>query len=209
MNKRLTTLSGLPGPAALVAAILLSLYLGAPRAGAQSSGDSGHDVIKVVAHLPLNGMHVNQMFIQQRDRKDYLYLHRPTKDAFALVDVTHPDKPVLLSRDALKETSATQLQTPASGSALAISVTSDQSSPAAQGNVKLPTETVSLVDMSDPKNPKTAKTFKGVTSVYPDDSRKLVYIVNADGLWIVSHHMTHPMPLCTSEDALTPYPDCQ
>jgi hypothetical protein len=33
--------------------------------------------------------------------------------------------------------------------------------------------------------------------------------VNNDGLWIVSHHMTHPLPLCNSESALTPEPDCQ
>ena len=69
----------------------------------------------------------------------------------------------------------------------------------------LPTETVQLLNMSDPKNVKVMKTFKGVTSIYPDDGRKLVYLVNSDGLWIVSHRMTHPLPLCNSGSALTPF----
>jgi hypothetical protein len=47
---------------------------------------------------------------------------------------------------------------------------------------RLPTETIQFVDMSDPKNAKNVKTFEGVTSVYPDDGRKLVYLTNGDGI---------------------------
>jgi len=45
--------------------------------------------------------------------------------------------------------------------------------------------------------------------MYPEDARKLVYLVNGEGLWIASHHMTHPIPLCDSEAALTPLPNCR
>jgi hypothetical protein len=170
---------------------------------------SPEEQVRVLAHLPLEGMHVNQMFVQQRGNKYYLYLHRPGKNAFALVDVTKPDKPVLLSRNALKETSRAQVEPPAGGSVLAIAVTPEggqgQGAPAA----KLPTETVQLVDMSNPKGGKTIKTFKGVTSMYPDDARKLVYLVNDEGLWVVSHRMNRPLPLCTSESDINPMPDCQ
>jgi hypothetical protein len=195
---------------AFLTTIFLSLLVSVPSAVALTSTASPQEHVKVVAHVPLNGMHVNQMFIQQRGSKFYLYLHRPIKDAFALVDVSNPDKPVLLSRDALKESPESQVQPPAGGSVLALTVTPEagpaQAAPAA---VPLPTETVQFVDMSNPKSAKTLKTFKGVTSVYPDDARKLVYLVNGEGLWIVSHRMTRPMPLCTSEAALTPLPDCQ
>jgi hypothetical protein len=204
------SLNVLSGRSAFLAVILLALSVVMPMAAAQTSSGSSHEVVKVVGHLPLEGMHVNQMFIQQRHGKYFLYLHRPVKDAFAVVDVSHPDKPVLLNRNALKETSGSQVQPPATGSVLALTVTPDagpaQATPAA---VPLPSETVQLVDMSDPKNAKTLKTFKGVTSMYPDDGRKLIYLVNAEGLWIISHRMLRPMPLCTSEDALTPFPDCQ
>jgi hypothetical protein len=170
---------------------------------------SGQEQVKVLGHLPLNGMHVNQMFSQLRGDKVYLYLHRPTKDAFAVVDVTKPDKPTLLTRDVLKESSGEQIQT-APGSALAIAVTPENGvGETAAAPVSLPTETVQFVDMSDPKNVKSVKKFTGVTSVYSDDGRKLVFLVNGEGLWIVGHHMTHPLPLCNSEASLTPIPDCQ
>jgi len=45
--------------------------------------------------------------------------------------------------------------------------------------------------------------------MYPDDGRKLVYLVNGEGLWIISHRMLGPLPLCSSESALSPLPDCQ
>jgi len=168
----------------------------------------GTEHIRVVGHLPLQNMHVNQMFVQQRGSKTYLFLHRPTKQAYAVVDVTTPGSPVLVSRDTLKESSATQIEGTAPGSAFAIAVTPENSAES-QGSTALASETVQFVDMSNPKSAKTVKIFKGVTSIYPDDGRKLVYLVNGDGLWIVSHNMTHPLPLCNSESALTPEPDCQ
>lgn len=200
----------LPGRLALFIPTLVILLMAVPSAPARTPSGSPQESVKVVGHLPLDGMHVNQMFVQQRASKFYLYLHRPMKDAFALVDVTHPEKPVLLSRDALKEKPQSQLQPPASGSVLALSVTPEESaSRAAPASLQLPTETVQLVDMSNPKSPKSVKTFKGVTSEYPDDARKLVYLVNGEGLWIIRHRMARPLPLCSSEDALNPLPDCQ
>jgi len=195
--------------------------LGVSSASAQGSSNpqtagglqmvSGQEHITVVGHIPLDGMSVNQMFVQQRNNnKVYLYLHRPTKQAYAVVDVTKPGDPVLLNRDALKQAKGERVEGPATGSVVAIAVTPENGTgSSATPAVQLSTETVQFVDMSDPKNPKSVKTFKGVTSVYPDDSRKLVYLVNGEGLWIVSHHMTHPLPMCNSEAALTSEPDCQ
>jgi hypothetical protein len=168
---------------------------------------TGQEHIRVLSHLDLGGMHVNQMFVEQRSEKVYLFLHRPAKQAYALVDVSDPSHPVLVSRDVLKA-GAGRVEDPATGSAFALTVTPESTS-ASTSAPALPKETVNLVDMSDPKNPKTVKTFKGVTAVYPEDGRKLVYLVNDEGLWVVSHRMTHPLPLCNSESALTPEPDCQ
>jgi hypothetical protein len=189
------------------AAILFTLLAPPPKALPQ--GTNGQEHIRVAGHLDLSAMHVNQMFIEQRGDKIYLFLHRPTKHAYALVDVTNPEHPVLVSRDIMK--SGGQIESPAPGSAFALTVTpeSGADTSAQTSAAPLPRETVNLVDMSDPKHVKTVKTFKGVTSVYPENGRKLVYLVNDEGLWIVSHGMTHPLPLCNSESALTPEPDCQ
>jgi len=192
-----------------LASALIGLLVIIPRAAAQTStGESSQEHVTVVAHLPLDKMHVNQMFVQRHNGKFYLYLRRPTEQSFALVDVTDPGKPVLVSRDAIRETPRSEVQPPAASSVLAFAFTPEGST-APVAPATLPTETVQLVDMSNPKNVHTVKTFTGVTSEYSEDDRKLVYLVNGEGLWIVSHHLTRPMPLCTSEDVLTPLPNCR
>jgi len=188
------------------------LAAGASGAAARTaSSESRKEHVDEVAHLPLDGMHVNQMFVERLDNnKVYLYLQRPTKEALAVVDVTNPDKPVLLSRDALQETAGSQVQPPAAGSALAIAFIPERSpaylSPATE---PLPTQTVQFLDMSDPKNVKSVRTITGVTSVYADDARKLVYVVNGEGLWIVRHFMPPSVHQCGSGEALNPLPNCQ
>jgi hypothetical protein len=198
----------------LVVGLLGSILALAPTAGAQSSASASPVQVNVAGHVELPGMRVKQMFLQQRGDKSYLFLRRADKNAFALVDVTNPSKPVLVQRHDLEEPAGGSVDLPAQGSALAIALIPTSASgsgasatPAAAS--ALPTETVRLLDTSDPRHPKTIKTFKGVTSITTDDGRRLVFLVNNDGLWVVSHHRNRPLPLCTSEDAETPEPDCQ
>ncbi|HXZ18456.1 MAG TPA: hypothetical protein VEG63_00815 [Candidatus Acidoferrales bacterium] len=196
-------------------AVLLALPTTAP---AQHKQGDNEESVRVVAHIELPRMHVNGMFVQQRGKKSYLFLHRPVKQAFAVVDVTKPEKPVIVERSTLAGTSEARTEVSPSAPMLAITVTPDGNPAAGAAGAKpagemaevvLPSETVSLVDLSDPKHPKTLKTFKGVTSYVPDDSRKLIFIVNPEGLWVVRHWQFRPMPLCTSEDALMFEPNCQ
>jgi hypothetical protein len=202
--------------------IVLSLFasvLGAPTDGAaQTPPGAAAEQVKVVGHLALSGIHVNQMFTQSRDGKQYLYLHRPTRQAFAVVDVTKPEKPVLVERATLTETPQAHVDVNPANSLLAIAVSPEGNAGASEvqakseagaATVALPTETVRLMDLSDPKHPKTLKTFTGVTSMLPDDSRKLIYIVNSEGLWLVRHHQSRPMPMCSSADSLIQDPNCQ
>jgi hypothetical protein len=65
------------------------------------------------------------------------------------------------------------------------------------------------MDLSDPKHPRTIRTFNGVTSILPDDTRKLVFIASNEGLSVLSHKQPFHLPLCTSEDAMEPDPECQ
>jgi hypothetical protein len=192
--------------------------LPATSAAQYNKSEEAQESVKVIAHIELPGMHVNSMFVQHRDNKDYLYLHRPTKQAFAVVDVTKPNKPVIVERAALPEPARARVDVNSAEPLLAISVTPEVNAEARLASTKsgndasqinLPTETVSLVDLTNPKNPKIIKTFKGVTSYLPDDSRKLIYVVNPEGLWVVHHQQSQPMRFCTSEDALMQEPNCQ
>ena len=198
---------------------LLAMLLASPPEGmAQARAGAGQEQVNVVGHLALQEIHVNQMFTQNRNGRHYLYLHRPTRQAFALVDVSNMDKPVLLARTALREPPQASVAVDSANPILGIAVAPDGNARARVVEAKsekgspavvLSTETVRLMDLSDPTHPKTLKTFTGVTSMLPDDSRKAIYIVNDEGLWIVRHRQSRPMPICSSEDALVPVPDCQ
>jgi hypothetical protein len=52
--------------------------------------------------------------------------------------------------------------------------------------------------MSDPKNPRVVKTLTGVSSVYSEDGRQLIYMTNSDGLWVIKHYETFRLPFCTT-----------
>jgi len=145
-------------------------------------------------------MPVKQILQQRRGEKGYLFLRR-AKNAFAIVHVTNAAKPVLLDRNALPEPTAGNISLPPSESALAIAFVPDRRSgsiaaASAPGAANLPTETVRLIDLSDPQHPNTVRTFEGVTSVAIDDSRKLVFLANNGGLWIVSHREL-ALPVCS------------
>lgn len=176
----------------LVSLLLLALLSVSPSV-AKDKKQSGGEDIRVLANLPLKDMQVNQMFVQQWGNKEYLYLHRAAEDVYALVDVTDPSKPILINADALKGTAP---EGSVGGSPLAITATPDKK---VEGAKELPTQTINFVDTSDPKHLNAVKTFKGVTSMYSDAARKLVYLVNDEGLWIIRH--SKPLPVCTGDPA--------
>ena len=167
--------------------------------------------VSVAGHLELQGISVKHIFLQQRGSKYYLLLRRADKNAFAIVDVTNPGKPVLTEKSALPEPAGGDVDLPGPGSALAIAFVPDSAPATAAGKPgdSLPTETVRLIDLGDPRHPKTIRVFNKVTSVASDDGRKLVFLANNEGLWIISHHRNRPLPMCTSESEIEPLPDCQ
>ena len=181
----------------------LALLLASPtllpvntQAATQDPKSNGKEMTKVVAHIALPGSAVRQIFFQEENGKRYLYLQQNVH--FTVVDVTDPDKPEIVDRvkPGGKLTDV--------GAGLAIAVSSDQS-----GEGTVPTQTVKLMDMSDPKNPRTAKTFTGVTSMYSEDGRHLIYLANGEGLWIVKHSMSHRLPFCTSESEENSVAQCR
>jgi len=166
------------------------------RAAAQDDKPRTKDKVVVLAHLAVPGSAVRQILVQEEKGKRYLLLQQNVH--FTVVDVTDSKNPQIVDRVAEKG-KLTQL-----GAGLAISVQADQSGP---GSV--PTQTVRLVDLSDPKNPHVVKTLTGVTSIYSDDGRKLIYATNNEGLWIIKHYETFRLPYCTTESAVNTVAKCQ
>jgi hypothetical protein len=157
------------------------------RTAAQDKDKQGSkEKIVVLAHLAIPGSSARQIFLQQEKGKQYLYLQQRTH--FTVVNVTDPKNPKIIER------AEGQGQLTGVGSAVAISVQSEQ-----PNQDSVPTQTVRLVDVSDPKNPHAVKKFEGVTSIFSEDGRKLIYLTNGDGLWIVKHYEPYRLPMCTSD----------
>jgi hypothetical protein len=167
----------------------------------------------VIAHLPLPQATGNQMLLQKENGKQYLYVQQAAKQGFMVVDVTKPEKPSLLKRTAeSNQATSGNLEMVSPDVAIA---EAPEKTPATLTSSSHPTETVRVLDLSDPRNPKTLETFTKVTSLLPDGGHSLLYVTNNEGLWILRYN--HPSllepskkkPPCDSNSEIMAMPpDC-
>lgn len=179
-----------------------------------SPGDfyPSHTDAKVIAHLALSGASPRQMFLQQAGRKQYLYLQQPAQEALTVVDVTKPTKPKIVSHVlgenlTLVSSGLAIAEKPNNSAAVDASRTTGGAEGARGGGSV--SESVRVLDVSDPAHPRTVQTFSGVTSVLPDDAHGLIYVANGEGIWILSHQQVLRRHLCGSSDAISSaIPNC-
>jgi hypothetical protein len=167
----------------------------------------------VIAHLALPQSTGSQMLLQRENGKQYLYVQQAAKQGFMVVDVTKPEKPSLLKRTAeSNQATSGNLEMVSPDVAIA---EAPEKTPTTVTSSNHPTETVRVLDLSDPHNPKTLETFTKVTSILPDGSRSLIYLTNNEGLWVLRYN--HPSllepakkkPPCDSNSEIMAMPpDC-
>jgi hypothetical protein len=167
----------------------------------------------VIAHLPLPQATGNQMLLQRENGKHYLYVQQAGKQGFMVVDVSNPEKPNLLKRTAESNQSTSgNLEMVSPDVAIA---EAPERTPTTLASSNHPTETVRVLDLSDPRNPKTLETFNKVTSILPDGGHSLIYLTNNEGLWILRYN--HPSlleparkkpPCDSSAEIMAMPPDC-
>ena len=171
---------------------------------------------KVIAHLSLQDPAGSEMLLQTKGDKHYLYVQKASRQGFTVVDVTKPAAPTLVGRSGPSSNNdATAGRLEIVGPDVGLAEVPDKTSKGVIHSSDNPTETVKVLDLTDPAHPKVLQTFKGVTSTLQDPGRGLIYLANNDGLWILSHpkpglNPTKKKPACGSEDALSAMPpDCQ
>src|SRR3984957_1395607 len=167
----------------------------------------------VIAHLPLPQATGNQMLLQKEEGKQYLYVQQASKQGFMVVDVSKPERPNLLKRTAQSnQATAGNLEMVTPEVAIA---EAPEKKPTTLTSSNHPTETVRVLDLSDPRNPKTLQEFNGVTSLLPDGGHGLIYLTNNEGLWVLRY--SRPALLepakkkrpCDSESEISAMPpDC-
>jgi len=167
----------------------------------------------VIAHLSLPQPTGSQMLLQREEGKQYLYVQQASKQGFMIVDVSKPEQPSLLKRTAEQnQSTAGNLQMVSPDVAIA---EAPEKTPTTLTNSNHPTETVRLLDLSDPRNPKTLETFNKVSSLLPDGHHGLIYLTNDQGLWVLRYNrpaLLEPAkkkPPCDSNaEIMAMPPDC-
>jgi hypothetical protein len=209
-----------------VLGLLLLASLVVPNALAKTKNEPPTQKASVIAHLLLPGTPVSQLLLRQQGSKGYLYIQQTGKEGFTIVDVTQPEHPNVVKDVTLADKSGNE-KLEMLGNGVVLAETPDSSaaggtlhelSPAkaqtASGAAEPRTESIRVLDLSDPKNPRTLQTFDGVTNVLAEDTRNLIYITNGQGLWILRHNpnresQKRSLPACDSESVFSPIVDCQ
>jgi hypothetical protein len=153
------------------------------------------------------------MLLQRENDKQYLYVQQAAKQGFMIVDVTKPEKPSVLRHTAeSNQSTAGTLEMVSPEVAIA---EAPERTPTTLTSNSHPTETVRVLDLSDPRNPKTLETFNKVTSILPDGVHGLIYLTNNEGLWILRYNRpallepSKKKPPCDSNSAIMAMPpDC-
>jgi hypothetical protein len=141
------------------------------------------DEIEVVGHIPLTGGPVKRFLATQHFSSYYLYAEHENGGNLTLIDITKTDQPAVLADLASAPNGASSNLTVVAGTAALVS-----SEPAASTAVQAP-QTIRIMDFSDPQNPKVAREFTGVTAMSKDGGRGLIFVANADGIWILQQHL--------------------
>jgi len=194
--------------------LVLFLFLSLANATEEQAPKPTDVPATVIAHLSLPQATGSQMLLQREDSKQYLYVQQAAKQGFMVVDVSRPDRPSLLKRTAESNQSTSgNLQMVSPDVAIA---EAPERTPATLTSNNHPTETVRVLDLTDPRNPKTLETFNKVTSILSDGRHGLIYLTNDEGLWILRYNrpaLLEPAkkkPPCDSESSIMAMPpDCQ
>lgn len=141
------------------------------------------DEIEVVGHIPLTDGLVSRFLATQHYSSYYLYAEHNAGRTATLIDVTKTSQPAVLADVTLAPASGSDSLALVAGTAALVT-----SEPAASPAPAAP-QTITIMDFSDAQNPKVARVFAGVTAMSREDGRGLIFIANADGIWILHQRL--------------------
>lgn len=141
------------------------------------------DEIEVVGHIALTDGPVKRFLTTQHYSSFYLYAEHEA-GMVTLLDVTKTNEPAVLANVAYMPASSSGNLTVVAGTAALVS--SESAAPSATAQ---PPQTIRIMDFSDAKNPKVAREFTGVTAMSRDAGRGLIFLANADGIWILHQRL--------------------
>jgi hypothetical protein len=162
-------------------AFLAMVLLVSGGASAKDHKAKGSDnQARVVAHLSFTGLSAMSMAMQNKGSdKVYLYVQHSQSQGISIIDISKPADPKNLG----------VIPWPNPGMSSSMNVTGDLAIIAETGDLPARSNTSSddlvVWDLSNPAAPRVVQKFPGVVK-WLQDGRNFVYILNGDGLWVVS-----------------------
>jgi len=134
----------------------------------------------VVAHIPFTGLSAVDMSIQKKvNDKYYLYVQHSKDQGISIIDISKPAQPKAIG----------VIPWPDPDVPSRMNVTGDLAIIAETGTLPMRSGTskddLVLWDLSNPAVPRVMQKFSGVVK-WLQDERNFIYVLNGDGLWVVS-----------------------
>ena len=161
-------------------ALLTTVLVVSGRASAKDHKLKGSDNrAQVVAHISFVGLSVVDMAMQRKaNDKYYIYVQHSKDQGISIIDISKPAQP--------KAVGVIPWPDPALSSRM--NVTGDLAIIAESGVLSMRStsnDDLVLWDLSNPAAPRVVQKFSGVVK-WLQDERNFIYVLNGDGLWVVS-----------------------
>lgn len=164
--------------AALVVSI--STIYASERHHQKANEDATRDEIQVIGHIAIAGP-TTQLLPTQHFSSFYLYAEHGPGKALTLINVTKASDPTVVDVLAYPaDDSSGNLIAVAGMAGLAV----DRQAPSKPGSPSV----VRIMNFTDPSHPKIAREFRGVTAITTDNHRRLIFLANSEGIWILREH---------------------
>ena len=135
---------------------------------------------QVIAHIAFSGLSTVYMAMhEQVGDKRYLYVQHSRDEGISVVDVTEPSKPKVVRVIPWPDPAVSSHMNLTGNLAL---ITEREVLPA---NAATSKDDLVLWDLSNPTAPQVVKKFSGVVR-FLQDSHNVVYVLNSEGLWVIS-----------------------
>jgi hypothetical protein len=160
-------------------AIVLGVTVSSASAKEHKPKGSGAES-QVVAHISFSGLSAVDMAMQKKvNNKYYLYVQHSKDQGISIIDISKPAQP--------KAVGVIPWPDPTVSSRM--NLTGDLAIIAETGVPPMhnssPDDDLVLWDLSNPATPRVVQKFSGVVK-WLQDERNFIYVLNGDGLWVVS-----------------------
>lgn len=163
----------------VVGLLALSTVAQAKNKKVKTPSKEPRDGIELVGHISLRNGPVRRFLTTQHYSSNYLYIEYAASKSVTLIDVTKATQPFVLADVSYPSNGGSASLFTVAGTAALVTEEKGAAAPASEP------QTIRIMDFSDPVHPKVAREFVGVTAISRDERRGLIYVANAEGLWIL------------------------